>query len=275
MQGYSRIVAVGKGLVIYLSVGVVTSCGGGENASSSTPVSPSTACVYAAEPLTFTFYRAGGTGQFTITTASSCGWYAEELASSEDWISVNQSNATIYGNGTKTFTVSPGDIPVSYPAPRNGEIRVRKVETHESLLTISIAQVDPLLGTWSGTVAACPHPISGETCIATEPRLFTVTFDSSTDSSPYSYSWTDITTGTRYSGGSRNWESTETGSSWRGAASGVHDGENRFDFRVNFGDGYRFLFGDIDGQNDISGTTYFNSPSYPVHDFEMSRTALP
>ena len=227
MHDYSRIVAGGRGLVVCLSVGVATSCGGGGNAPASTPVSPSTACVYTAEPLTFTFYSAGGTGQFTVTTAGSspCGWYAEESANSEDWISVSGSSTTIYGNGTKIFTVKPGDTPAGYPAPRDGEIFIRKAETNEILITIAVAQVDPILGTWSGTIAACGEPEPGETCIATEPRLFTVTFDSSIDSSPYSYFWTDITTGTRYSGAGMNWESTQSGNTWFGSADGVQTGQ--------------------------------------------------
>jgi hypothetical protein len=79
-----------------------------------------------------------------VTTLPSCRWYAEESANSEDWISVSQSSTTIYGNGTKTFTVSPGDTPAGYPDPRDGEIRIRKAETNEVLITITVAQVEAL-----------------------------------------------------------------------------------------------------------------------------------
>ena len=138
---HSRLVAVARRGVVFLSVGVVTSCGGGSEAPASTPTGPSTPCVYSASPLTFTFDTVGGTGQFAVTTSSSCGWYAEESANSEDWISVSQSSTTIYGNGTKTFTVRAGDIPASYPAPRDGEIFIRKAGTNEMLLTITVTQV--------------------------------------------------------------------------------------------------------------------------------------
>ena len=144
MPSYSGIVAGGRRLVVCLSVAVVTSCGGGGSAPASSPVSPSTACVYTAEPLAFTFNREGGTDQFTVTTLSSFGWHAEESANSEDWISVSQSSTTIYGNGTKTFTVSSGDTPAGFPAPRDGEIRIRKAEINEVLITITVAQVEAL-----------------------------------------------------------------------------------------------------------------------------------
>ena len=176
---------------------------------------------------------------------------------------MSQSGTTIYGLGTKTFTVNPGDMPASYPAPRDGEIHIRNAGTNEILLTITVAQVDPILGAWSGNIAACGEPEPGETCVATEPRLFTVIFDSSNDYSSYSYWWTDLTSGTLYRGSGNNWQSTQSGNSWSGSANGLYDGVNRFDMNVDFGDRQRVLIGEFDGPNDMSGTTFFSG--YPVH----------
>jgi len=138
MLSYSGIVADGRRLVVCLSVAVVTSCGGGGNA----PVSPSTTCVYTAEPLAFTINEVLTRRtffQFTVTTRASCGWYAEESATSEDWLVV-QGSGRIYGNGIKTFMVQPGDTPAGYPAPRDGEILIYEAVTNEILIRITVAQ---------------------------------------------------------------------------------------------------------------------------------------
>ena len=138
MLSYSGIVADGRRLVVCLSVAVVTSCGGGGNA----PVSPSTTCVYTAEPLAFTINEVLTRRtffQFTVTTRASCGWYAEESARDEDWI-IFLSNKYSYGNGIRTFRVHPGDTPAGYPAPRDGEILIYKAVTNEILIRITVAQ---------------------------------------------------------------------------------------------------------------------------------------
>ena len=132
----------------------VVACGSDEEA---TPASPTPvldaqlSCTYTHSISRTTFAFAGGTAQLTVTASpATCGWYAEEPSSSEDWLSVSDptcatgsgNSAICYGTHTVTITALSGDVPAGYPAPRAGEVVIwKKVgESFDKVSTIALAQ---------------------------------------------------------------------------------------------------------------------------------------
>ena len=122
-----------------------------------TPTSPTSAldaqnsCTYTHAISLTTFAFAGGTAQLTVTASpATCGWYAEEASYSEDWLSVSaptcatdsDDSAICYGTHTVTITALSGDVPAGYPAPRTGDIFIRKKvgESFNKVSTIALAQ---------------------------------------------------------------------------------------------------------------------------------------
>jgi C1A family cysteine protease len=68
----------------------------------SAPAPIPTACTYSISPKSKSFTSSGGTGSFSVTAGSSCGWTAQSTA---QWISITSaSNGT--GNKTVTYSVS-------------------------------------------------------------------------------------------------------------------------------------------------------------------------
>jgi len=96
-------------------------------------------CSYDVTPSTFTFGSAGGTGEFTVETSSSCEWYVAELSTDEDWI-LDVDDTAQYGSATKTFRVKAGHLPADYPAPREGTIRGRDIPGFQTSFNVTVSQ---------------------------------------------------------------------------------------------------------------------------------------
>ena len=286
----------------------LASCSGGAGsggAKEQSPTSPSygatiPTCTYDVTPLALTFDMNGGTGQFTVTTTDACGWYAGEPAALEDW--AFYSTDYYYGTGTITVSVSAGDTPAGYPAPREGELPLREPGTNNFLgHNVTVTQTgafdnDLFLGTWTGVIEPChlANP-PGETCIATVQRLFTVTFTTVTDIQGSSVYWSTITDGQQYTHPNLtghgptglNWTSQEAdgGTIWEGSANARYgfgttflNRDDQFDMHVYFGDGQRYLSGEFDGVNTISGLTNWGGPDWydsPTSTKEFTMTKAP
>lgn len=113
----------------------ITATADGQNGS----VDITVQCSYDVTPSTFIFGPAGGTGEFTVETSSSCEWYVEELSSAEDWIFDVDATAQ-YGSSTKTFRVGAGHVPAGYPAPREGTIRGLDIPGFEIYFDVTVSQ---------------------------------------------------------------------------------------------------------------------------------------
>ena len=142
-----------RGVVSLLAFTVIA-CGSDDEATPTSPTSTLDAqlsCTYTHSISRTTFAFAGGTAQLTVTASpATCGWYAEEPSSSEDWLSVSDptcatgsgNSAICYGTHTVTITALSGDVPAGYPAPRAGEVVIwKKVgESFDKVSTIALAQ---------------------------------------------------------------------------------------------------------------------------------------
>ena len=142
-----------NGMVGLLAL-TVLACSSDDEATPTSPTSvldAQNSCTYTHAISQTTFAFAGGTAQLTVTASpATCGWYAEEPSSSEDWLSVSAPTCTTdsgdsaicYGMHTVTITAISGDVPAGYPAPRAGEVVLwKKVgESFDKVSTIALAQ---------------------------------------------------------------------------------------------------------------------------------------